>query len=205
MGKRAPFGRPGVPDRLRSWWHGKQRPSRVNTLIGLAVGGIAVGLVVAALSRDTSPSTGLANATRPQLGDNIRTPSTVDLDLRAVGGVVSPLGVPDQSSTTSTSIAPAPTVATSRPATASPAPSTTRAPVVTTIVQDPGVVYTEIPGSPTPSMPPTTPTTAPPSTAPPSTTSPTAPPTTRPPSATPTTAVTLLPPLPDLTPLLPLP
>jgi hypothetical protein len=196
MGKNAPFGRPGALDRLRLWWYAKDRSFRANSLFGLAVGGVAVGLVAAAVSREPPPTTGLANAARPYLTTGSLPNPPLTVDIRAAG-VATPLGLPDQSSTTSSTVAsvPAPTSTTSLP----PRPATTAttsppsAPATTT--PSPAFVYTEVPVPPPatdPTVPPLPTTTRPPTTAAPSTTSP-------------TTAVTLLPPisLPPLPPLLP--
>ena len=124
MGKNAPFGRPGALDRLRLWWYAKDRSFRANSLIGLAVGGVAVGLVAAAVSREPPPSTGLASAARPYLTTGSLPNPPLTVDIRAAG-VASPLGLPDQSSTTSSTVAivPAPTSTTTLP----PRPATTAA------------------------------------------------------------------------------
>lgn len=195
MGKNAPFGRPGVLDRLRPWWYAKDRSFRANSLLGLAVGGVAVGLIAAAVSRQPAPSTGLANAARPHLTTGGLPNPPVTVDIRAAGGVATPLGLPDQSSTSSTVATapmPASTTPPARPAsTAAPArpagTPTTAPPTVATTAPAPALVYSEVPPPPTPdpAVPPPPATTHPPATTPP----------TAPPSTSPTTTITLLPPI----------
>ena len=198
MGKHAPFGRPGALDRLRLWWHAKERSFRVNSLLAVAVGAVTVGLLAAALSRDPAPSNGLVNATRPHLttGTLPNPPATVDI--RAAGGAASPLALPDESTSTSSTVATVPPL----PAAGSTPPrvvATTSPPAAATVPTS-QATYREVPvppvvpdASPPPlpstTRPPTSVTTVPPST-PPST------------ASTSTTAVTLLPPI-QLPPLLP--
>lgn len=198
MGKNAPFGRPGALDRLRLWWHAKERSFRVNSLLALAVGAVAVGLFAAALSRDPKPSTGLVNATRPHLttGSLPNPPATVDL--RAAGDTA-PLALPDESTSTSSTVATVPAL----PAAASTPPravATTSPPAAATVPTS-EVIYREVPLLPV--LPDASPPPVPSTTRPPASVTTTVPPATPPSTAsTSTTAVTLLPPI-QLPPLLP--
>lgn len=202
MGKHATFGRPGALDRLRLWWYARDRSSRMNWLVGLAVGGIAVGLVAAAVAREPAPGTGLVNATRPHLTSGPLPNPPMTVDIQAASGPATPLGLADQSSSTSSTVAAAPvlptvagptgsTTQTARPTTA----ATTAARVALPADPGPQVVYTEVPVQTTATVPPLPTTTRPPASVP-------AAPTTVPSSTSPTTAVTLLPPI-SLPPLLP--
>jgi hypothetical protein len=164
---------------------------RLNTvLIGL-VGAAVLGLLLAALSKDATRQSPLANATRPQLTPatvviTTSTSTTVQGDLVAAGmGTATDLfGL---SSTTTSSIAVAATVPApprgAAPVTAATTATTTPRAPGTTVV-NPDVVYSDVPTTPTTTAPATTtpvattapplpPTTATPTTAPPATTTPT--------------------------------
>lgn len=177
---------------------------RLNTVVMCLVGAAVAGLLMAAVSRDASRQSPLANATRPQLTPatvviTTSTSTTVGGDLMAAG-MVTPADLFGVSSTTTSSIAVAATVSVpargAAPVTNATATTTARAPGTTVV--NPDVVFSEVPTTISPVT--TTPvaTTAPP---PPTTTTPTtaAPTTTTPTTATTaTTAVTLplgLPPL----------
>ena len=178
MGRNAAFGRPPALDRIRIWWEARDPASRTNALLALGVGALVVGIIAAAVARDTSPATPTANLVRPPSPTLLPIPpSTVVIDgLNADGG-------PTTSSTSSTSTTSAPVVTT----TATAPPRTTPPPVVTTApapapattVTNPDVIFTDPPTTVS-TVPPTLPTsTAPPTTAPPVTTT-TAPPLTLP-------------------------
>ena len=191
MGKRAAFGRPGVLDRLRQWWYAKDRSFQANSLLGLVVGLVAVGIVAAALAREPEPKSGLVNATRPHLttGDLPNPPVTVDLRAAGVG---TPLGVPDPSSSPSSTVATVPALpaSTAPPATRPATTVTTSVRAAPTTAPAPQVIYTEVPMPPSLPQPDPTVPPLPTTTGPPTTTS-----TTAPPSTSPTTTVTLLPPI----------
>lgn len=196
MGRNAAFGRPQAHERLRDRWYATGRTTRFNALLVLAVAAVVVALLNAATSRDASRPSPLANATRPQLTFNsivTSTSTTLVGSLFAAGAPSTPADLFGPSSTTSSTVAVAPTVpAAPAPAartTVPPATTTTLPPEPATTVPNPGVIFSEVP--------PRTPTTTTPVTAVPVTTSPpvtaapstTAPPTTAPPIATtPTTA-----------------
>ena len=197
MGKNAPFGRPGASDRLRLWWHGTNKTSRMNGLLFLVVGVISAALVWAGVSRDSDRTRGVAATSRFPVSVPSSLPTVpVPPDLRAAGAEPVPDQIADTTSTTATTtgtVAPPTTVpAASTPRTAPPSPSTSAAPSPATTVPTNDVVFAPVPAPPPatdPTVPPlpssSVPTTRPPTTAPP----PTSPPT----SAPPTTSGTLLP------------
>lgn len=205
MGRNTAFGRPQAQDRLQAWWYAKSARVRANTvLIGL-VGAAVVGLLMAAVSKDATRRTPLANATRPQLTPApvvipTSTTTTIEGDLVAAGiaGATDLFGL---SSTTTSSIAVAATVPTpargATPVTAAPTATTTARAPGTTVV-NPDVVYSEAPTTAAPATTTAVPTTTTP-TPPPTTTTPT---TAAPSTTTPTTATTALTLLPGLPPLL---
>jgi hypothetical protein len=203
MGRNAAFGRPARLDAVRQWWHAMGGPARVNTLVFMGVGVVAVALVVAATSRDGSRPNPLANAARPHLtsGGFVAT-TTTSFDLRSANGPGGPSEVVDPTTTTSTVAATPilPDAATSASPGASTAASTPGAAAPTTTVADPRVVPDEVPVDPSPT---TTP--APVTTTAPATTSTTRAPVTTAPTTTrpaPTTTTTTTPPLLPLPPLL---
>lgn len=175
MGRNAAFGRPPALDRIRIWWEARDPASRTNALLALGVGALVVGIIVAAVARDTSPATPAANVVRPPSPTLLPLPpSTVVIDgLNADGGPTT-----SSSSSTSTTSAPAVTTAATAPPRTAPPPVVTTsapAPAPATTVTNPDVIYTDPPTTVS-TVPPTLPTTtAPPTTAPPATT------TTRPP------------------------
>ncbi|MGH9263851.1 MAG: hypothetical protein ACRD1D_04095 [Acidimicrobiales bacterium] len=197
MGNRAAFGRPRALDRFRARWDARDTSFRANVALFAVVGAVALGLFVAALTRDGSRSTGLANATRPHLTTGGMPPATSPSSgLAAAGLPGGPSAVEASTSTTTTStIAVAATV----PPATSVAPSpAARAPATTV---PPAEVTREVPASEPP------PTTTPPPA--PTTTVRPIPPTTKltaPTTAAPTTSTTAPPLLRDVpldVPLLP--
>jgi hypothetical protein len=142
MGRNAAFSRAPALDRLRAWWEAQDPASRTNVLLALGVGALVLGIVIAALARDTGPATPAANVTRPPMQPPVfGTPSTVVID-----GLNAPATSTSSSSSTTTSTPAVTTTATSQPATTtSPTVATTAPPAPATTVTNPGVVFTEPP------------------------------------------------------------
>ena len=155
MGNRAAFGRPRALDRIRARWDAGDTSFRANVALFAVVGAVALGLFLAALARDGSRSTGLANATRPHLstGGIPTTTTSPSSGLAAAGLPGGPSAEGSTSTTTTSTIAVAATV----PAATSVAPSpASRAPATT--VPSGEVTFTEVPAPEPP------PTAAPPAT-----------------------------------------
>lgn len=171
MGRNAAFGRPPALDRIRIWWEARDPASRTNALLALGVGALVVGIIVAAVARDTSPATPAANVNRSPTQTLIPVPpSTVVIDgLNVPGGPTT-----SSSSSTSTTAAPAVTTAATAPPRTAPPPVVTTsapAPAPATTVTNPDVIFTDPPTTTVSTVPPTLPTsTAPPTTVPPATT-----------------------------------
>src|SRR5215213_8948881 len=142
MGRNAAFGRPPALDRFRMWWEARDRASRTNALLALGVGALVVGILVAAVSRDTSPATPAANVIRPPLHTLVPgPPSTVVID-----GLNAPGTTTTSSSSSTTTSVPAPTTTATRPApTTAPPVVTTAAPAPATTVTNPDVLFNHVP------------------------------------------------------------
>lgn len=188
MGNRAAFGRPRALDRVRARWDARDRSFRANVVLFAVVGATAMGLFVAALARDGSRPSGLANATRPHLTTGgIPPPTSPASGLAAAGLPGGPSAVEASTSTTTTStMAVAATVP--PPTSVAPVPPA-RAPATTIASSE--VFLPEVPApalpSTTPSPPAPTTTGAPPRSTPPN-----------PPATSPTTSTTVPPLLRDL-------
>jgi hypothetical protein len=168
----------GPVDRLRAWWYGMDRASRVNKLLFLAAG-ISLVAFVNAANRGPGGATGVSagNLPRPTLSGPA--PSSTALQPAAIPAAEAPVP-PAGPSTTSTTTQRPPTVratSTTAPARATPSPAPAPAPAP---AGDPGVIF-----SPAPT------TTAPPATtAPPTSSTTSAPTTTSAPATTTTVAPT---------------
>ena len=169
MGRNAAFGRAPALDRIRGWWEARDPASRTNILLALGVGVVVLGILIAAVARDTGPATPAATVTRPPMQPPVfGTPSTVVID-----GLNAPGSSTTSSSTTTTSAPPVTTTATTTPArAASPTVATTSAPAPATTVTNPGVIINEPPTTTVSTIGTTVPpSTLPPTTVPPATTS----------------------------------
>ncbi len=166
MGRNAAFGRPSVSVRARRWWDGRDRATRQNVFLALGVGALFVAIILAAVNRDPSPRTSRVISSGPKATTTTLgfTPSTVFVGNLGAAGAATATGVTAPETTTST-VAPAPTVPpTTRGApapatTAVPAPATTAAPAPATTVTNPNVIYTDLPAETTTTRPPATTTT----------------------------------------------
>jgi hypothetical protein len=156
MGNNAAFGRPGVSDRLLSWWRDQTRTTRQNVALFAVIAVVVIGLVAAATSRDHKGAgpTGLSTLAQPgSVPTNLFVPTS-----STTSTVVAPTS---SSSSTSTSTTARPSTTTSTGPAKAPTPATTA--TTSTTPPDPGVIFSPAP---------TPPTTGPPSTlaAPPTTT-----------------------------------
>jgi hypothetical protein len=146
MGKNAAFGRPGVPDRLLSWWRDQSRTTRQNVALFAVIAVVVIGLVAAATSRDHKGSgpTGLSTLAQPgSVPANLFVPTS---------STTSTVVAPDSSSSSTSTSTTARTSTTT--STKAPTPATTAATSATTSVTtsttppDPGVIYSPAPTPP---------------------------------------------------------